>query len=75
METEFLINFKDILDEEPNIDLNINSNFRDLDEWDSLAALSLIAMIDEEYNVIITGEQINKMNTLKEILDFIIDNK
>ena len=25
--------------------------FRDLDEWDSLTALSLIAMVDDEYSL------------------------
>lgn len=67
MEKEFLNNFKEILDEEPNVEITLDTKFRDLDEWDSLTALSLIAMADEEYGVTITGDEIKEMSTLNEI--------
>lgn len=71
MEKKFIENFKNILDEEPSIKLESNSKFRDLDEWDSLTALSLIAMLDEEYNVSVSGDQIKDMETIQDILNFI----
>jgi acyl carrier protein len=67
MEQKFLKNFAEILDEEPNLNLNLNSKFRDLDEWDSLTALSLIAMLDDEYKITLTGDQINNLETLGDI--------
>jgi acyl carrier protein len=67
MEQKFLKNFAEILDEEPNLKLNLNSKFRDLDEWDSLTALSLIAMLDDEYKITLTGDQIKNLETLGDI--------
>lgn len=43
--------------------------FRDLDEWDSLTALSIIAMVDEEYGVKLSGEDIRNSSTLQDIFN------
>jgi acyl carrier protein len=43
--------------------------FRDIEEWDSLMALSLIAMADEEYQVKLTGEDIRTSKTVAELFD------
>jgi acyl carrier protein len=71
MEKKFMENFINILDEEPNFKLDSTSKFRDLDEWDSLTALSLIAMLDEEYKVSVSGDQIKNMVTLEDIINVI----
>jgi len=71
METQFLKNFTDILDDEPNFNLELNSRFRDLDEWDSLTALSLIAMLDSEYKITINGDQIKNLETLGDIFNLL----
>ncbi len=41
--------------------------FKDLDEWDSLLALSLITLIDEEYKVKITGEEIRNSSSINDL--------
>jgi acyl carrier protein len=51
----FLQNFADLLDDTDATLIKQETVFRDLDEWDSLTALSLIAMADEEYSVKLTG--------------------
>jgi len=71
MKNQFLDNFNEILDDEPNFKLELNSKFRDLDEWDSLTALSLIAMLDEEYKITVTGDQIKKLETLGDIFNLL----
>ncbi len=40
-----------------------------LDEWDSLASLSLIVLLDEEFGKEIGGEDIKKLKTIQDILD------
>ena len=74
METKFIENFKDIL-EITDRDLQLTDRFRDYDEWDSLAFLSLIAMIDEEYDVIIEGKDFKALNTVGEIIQAIESRK
>ena len=71
MEKDFLKSFADLLDEEPKFKLTLNSKFRDIDEWDSLTALSLIAMLDENYNTTITGDEIQNFETLGDIFNLI----
>lgn len=63
-------NFVDLFREaiEREGDINLSDNFRQYDEWNSLAYLSVIAMIDEEYDVIIEGKDFQKLNTVGEII-------
>lgn len=67
MEQKFLENFKEILEVEDR-DLSLEDNFRDYPEWDSLANLSAIAMIDDEFGVVIDNNEFKKINTLGELL-------
>jgi acyl carrier protein len=43
------------------------TKFRELSEWDSLIALSVMAMIDENYNVRITGDEMRDANTIADL--------
>ena len=64
-------NFADILDDTDINLLKINTIFRELDEWDSLTALSLIAMADEKYSIKLTGEDIRNSISLEDIFRII----
>lgn len=39
-------------------------------EYDSMAKLSLIVMMDDEFGKKLTGEQIHEFNTVQDILDY-----
>jgi len=49
----------------------ITDEFRTYPEWDSLALLSVIAMIDDEYNVIIEGNDFAKLKTVLDLIQAI----
>ena len=49
--------------------------FKELDEWSSLIALTLIAMIDEEYDVTMTGEDIRDATTIEDLFTIIGKSK
>ena len=66
MEAKFLTMIADVLELNSN-DLDLSDVFRDYDEWDSLASLSLIAEIDEMYNIVIEDEVFKKLNTLQDL--------
>lgn len=57
----------DILEEDV-ADLNQDTVLADLDNWDSVAALSIMAMIDEQFGKEIMASEIRKMRTLGELL-------
>ncbi len=45
-------------------------NLNEIPEYDSMAKLSLIVMMDEEIGKKLTGEDIQGFKTVKDILDF-----
>lgn len=64
---EFISNFVDQFDDLDVSVLTPETEFKALDEWNSLVALSVIAMIDEEYDVTIKGDDIRNSNTINDL--------
>ncbi len=52
-------------------DIDPDDEFRDYEEWDSMAYLSLIAMIDDNYDIVIPGEEFTNLNKIIDIYNFI----
>lgn len=71
--TQFLELMKDTLDLET--ELTLETKFRELDEWDSLAYLSTIAMIDDEYDVVISANEFKALETIDDIVQAIIKRR
>ena len=46
--------------------------FRDYPEWDSLSVLVVLAMINEEFDVTIPRQEFDKILTIRQLYDFII---
>lgn len=63
---QFLELMQDTLDLETELTLDVK--FRELDEWDSLAYLSTIAMIDDEYDIVINANDFRALETLGDIV-------
>lgn len=63
--------FIDLLREalEREDEIQMSDNFRDYDEWDSLAYLSIIALLDEEYDVQIEEAEFKQLKTVQDIYD------
>jgi acyl carrier protein len=74
MKENFLKLFKETLDIEDR-DLLMTDQFRNFEEWDSISNLSVIALIDVEYEVIIENSVFKKLNTLQELWDKIQELK
>lgn len=74
MQEKFLEVFKDTLDIADR-ELNMSDKFRTYEEWDSIANLSVIAMIDEEYEVVIENSTFKNIITLQELWDKIQEKK
>lgn len=61
---EFLKEMTDILDEESVAESDQLENFA---AWDSLAILSVIAMADSRYHIVLTAQQVRSVNTIGEL--------
>jgi acyl carrier protein len=57
--------------EEPAPSINLNTIFRNLDGWDSMTALMIIAMLDEEYGYQIDPEKFKSINLVGELYELI----
>ena len=56
-------------------ELDCNVKFTDLDEWDSLASLSIIAMLDSEYGITLKHSDIKAFPSIAEFYNFVMENK
>lgn len=68
---KFIQNFANLFDETDVSLITINTEFRTLDEWSSLIALSVIAMVDEEYDVQLKGDDIKNANTVEDLCNLV----
>ncbi len=64
---EFVSNFAAQFDETEESVFTPETRFREIEEWSSLVALSVIAMVDEEYDVTLKGDDIKNSETIADI--------
>ena len=68
---EFIENFADQFDDIEASVLNGDTKFKELEEWSSLIALSVISMVDEEYDVSIKGDDIRGSETIQDLFNIV----
>ena len=66
---EFVNNFADQFEDTDKDVFTPQTIFKDLDEWTSLTALSVIAMIDEEYGISLKSDDLAQSNTIEELFN------
>jgi len=71
---DFIENFASQFDETDASVFNTETEFKTLQEWSSLIALSVLAMIDEEYDVSLKGDDIKNSKTIEDLYN-VIQNK
>jgi len=68
---DFIENFANQFDETDASEIKAETVFRDLDEWSSLIALSVIAMVDEEYEITLKGDDIRNSKTVEDLFNIV----
>lgn len=68
---EFIQNFADQFDEIDVNSLSPETNFRELEEWSSMVALSVLAMIDDEYDVQLKADEMRQTALIQELFDLV----
>ena len=71
----FTDNFAGQFDDTDRSAFTPETKFRDLAEWSSLIALSVISMVDEEYEVLLSGDDIRNAQTIQDIFNTIQTKK
>ena len=68
---DFIENFAAQFDDTDESSFATDTKFKQLDEWSSLTALSIIAMVDDEYDVIIKGNDIINSETIQDLYNIV----
>ncbi len=68
---DFIANFAEQFEETEAGVITAGTVFKNLDEWSSLIALSVIAMVDEEYDVALKGDDIRSANTVEDLFNIV----
>lgn len=68
MEKKIFDAFREAMDNE-DLEINLSDNFREYEDWDSLAYLSMIAALDEEFSVEIENEKFEKLKTVQDLVN------
>ncbi|HJK23516.1 MAG TPA: hypothetical protein O0X92_01600 [Methanocorpusculum sp.] len=68
---EFVKAFAAEFDDTPEEVFTPETHFRELDEWSSLLALSIISMIDDNEDKIITGQDIRSSTTIEDLYNIV----
>ena len=68
---EFIANFAALFEDTDVSVFGPETYFRELDEWSSLMALSVIAMVDEEYDIALKGAEMKSAETIEELFEIV----
>ena len=68
---EFINHFEDVFEETDISTLKPETNFRDLDEWSSMIALVTMAMVNDEYDVALTADEMRNNSTFIDLFNVV----
>lgn len=66
---KFIENFADQFDDTELDAFKPDTVFHDLDEYSSIIALSIISMVDEEYGVALSGNEMKSAVTIEDLFN------
>ena len=69
--SDFLEKFRDQFDETDPESIELSTVYKDLDEWSSLIAFTVIAMVKVEFNKTVTGAEIRHCETVEDLFNTI----
>jgi acyl carrier protein len=67
---EFSTQFADAI-EVPHDDVNGQTEFKQLDIWDSLCVLTIIAMVDTNFGITVGGNDLENAKTVSDLFDLV----
>jgi acyl carrier protein len=68
----FVDMFAELFEETEKSKFKPSTKFRDIDEWSSFIGLSVIAMVDEKFNVKMTGGDIRESITIEDLFNIVL---
>lgn len=73
--SDFIKNFAEQFDDTDASEFKPETEFKELDEWTSLLGLSILAMVDDEYDIQITADDLRNTRTIEELFNIVKSNE
>lgn len=70
---QFIENFEEAVDDVGPGTVQPETRFRELAQWDSLAVLTVLSMIDDEYDVRLKAATLKECDTVASLYEAIVD--
>lgn len=61
--------------EEDQEKVSVDGRFRDIESYDSLTGMSILAIVKDEYNVDIPVEEYRALNSVNELYEYVKNKK
>ena len=68
---EFIENFAEQFDDTDASEIQVDTEFHELDEWGSLTGMGVIAMVKTTYGKTITGKEIRECVTVEDLFNLV----
>ena len=72
---EFISIIEEEFDEVEKGTLKASTSFRQMEGWSSMHALILIALVDNHFDVLLTGEELRGIDTIQDLYDLLASKK
>lgn len=68
---EFVANFANQFDETEPEEIQADTLFHEIEEWSSLTAMGVIAMVRTQYGKAVTGREIRECATVEDLFNLV----
>lgn len=68
---EFIGKLEEEFDELASGSLLANTNYREIENWGSMHALIIIAIVDTEFDVSLSGAELRETNTILDLYELV----
>ena len=72
---EFIDNFAELFEDTDPSEFKEDTEFQELDDWSSVAALSIMAMVLDTYKISLRADEIRKAKTIQDLYDLVISKQ
>lgn len=68
---QFIKNFAEQFDETDESEFKADTAYQELDEWSSMTALTVIAMVNDEYGVTLKASDFKNARTIEDLFSIV----
>jgi len=68
---DFLLSFAECFNRTPITEIKNDTVFKKIEEWSSIMALIVIAMVDSDYDKVLTADDIRTATTIQDLFELL----